>query len=159
MTKNEQYQKLLRYYKDRHGAVPVAAREVAEWAVEQKLLPPPAPVDPMDRLAEDLAKAFREETRNDESTGLPYRVNHAVTTAHRGQQRTLWGGIDDAPRGFMQKAFTQRREQIVGDCYQLTLDLDHFNSIHPCEDPIIIPMDFAADVEERKLGAAAATAA
>lgn len=43
-----------------------------------------------------------------------------------------------------------RREQMVGDGLQLTLDLDHWNTINPNDKPIVIPMDFTEDIEERK---------
>ena len=39
---------------------------------------------------------------------------------------------------------------MVGDGVQLTFDADHWNSIHPDEEPIDIPMDFVPDVEWRK---------
>jgi hypothetical protein len=32
----------------------------------------------------------------------------------------------------------------------LTLDADHWNSIHSTEEPIQIPLDFTEDVNERK---------
>ena len=38
---------------------------------------------------------------------------------------------------------------MVGDGLQLTLDAMHWNSINPKEDPIVIPLDFTEDVEER----------
>jgi hypothetical protein len=50
----------------------------------------------------------------------------------------------------MVKSLIARREQMVGDGYQLTLDADHWNGIHSDEKPIIIPMDFTDDVEWRK---------
>ncbi len=97
-----------------------------------------------------MAKALRDEIRHDGQTGRPYRVNHAVTVSERGKQRTLWGDIDNQSRDFMQKSFMKRREQVVGDCVQLTFDCDHFNSRHPQEEPIVVPLDFAEDVAERK---------
>ena len=50
----------------------------------------------------------------------------------------------------MQKSLINRREQMVGDGLQLTLDKDHWNSIHKDEEPIVIPLDFSEDVEWRK---------
>ncbi len=149
-TKAELRQRILRAYKAEHGSEPVTALAVAQWAVKQGLEPAPVPVDPMARLAEEYSKAFREEHRRDPRTGRTYRANHAVTEVRGGKQYTIWGDIDEQPRPFMQKAFTQRREQIVGDCLQLSLDCDHYNSHHPEEEPIQIPLDFTDDVAERK---------
>ena len=48
----------------------------------------------------------------------------------------------------MEKAFAQRRQQIVGDCYQLKTDVDCYNDAHSAELPIQIILDFSKDVEE-----------
>ena len=48
----------------------------------------------------------------------------------------------------MQKAFAQRRKQIVGDCRQLKVDMDYYNDTHPGDDPIQISFDFHEDIEE-----------
>jgi len=157
MTSGDLYRRLLREYKSELGSIePVVAIDVMRWAVRKGWLKLPAPADPMKRLAEEAAKAWRDELRIDKTTGRPYRANHAVRDG-RGQV-TFWGDIDEQPRPFMQKAFQQRREQIVGDCWQLTLDLDHFNSARG-EEPIRIVFDFTEDIEERKLADGADDAA
>lgn len=61
----------------------------------------------------------------------------------------MWVDIDEAPRGKMVKSLVQRREQMVGDGLQLTLDAMHWNSIHPDDEPINLPMDFTDDIEWR----------
>jgi len=38
---------------------------------------------------------------------------------------------------------------MVGEAVQLTLDVNHWNSVNPFEDPIFMPMDFSDDVDER----------
>ncbi len=50
----------------------------------------------------------------------------------------------------MQKSMVMRREQIVGDALQLSFDADHWNSIHPEEEQVLMPLDFTDDVEWRK---------
>ena len=40
---------------------------------------------------------------------------------------TFWGVKDHSHRPFMEKAFGQRRRQIVGDCLQLKTDVDVYN--------------------------------
>mgnify|MGYP000792002200 FL=1 len=49
----------------------------------------------------------------------------------------------------MIKSAYARREQVVGDMLQLTLDLDHWNRVNPNEEPIIIETDVTPDIEER----------
>ncbi len=50
--------------------------------------------------------------------------------------------IDEAPRPLIQKSFMKRRDGILGDALQLSLDMDHWNSVNSTEEPILIPMDF-----------------
>ena len=59
---------------------------------------------------------------------------------------TMWADTDEAPRKFAHKSF-QRREQMVGDAVQLSLDLNHWNRVNPMEEPIELPMDFTCDIE------------
>jgi len=51
----------------------------------------------------------------------------------------------------MWKSSVWRREQMVSDGYNLTLDLDHWNSVNPDKELIQLPMDLTLDVEIRKV--------
>ncbi len=62
---------------------------------------------------------------------------------------TLWTDIDEAPRNIAQKAFVQRREQMIGDGLQLTFDVTHWNSVNQEDVPIEMPMDFTDDIQWR----------
>ncbi len=148
-TKRRQMQKLIRFYKDETGEKEVDMHKIAAYAVK-KGWQLPKPADPIDLLAKQFSSAAREEIRHDSTTGRPYRANHAMTTVQGTKQLTLWIDIDEAPRKSMLKSLINRREQMVGDGVQLTLDADHWNSIHPNEEPIVMPMDFTDDVEWRK---------
>jgi hypothetical protein len=64
-------------------------------------------VDPFDILAEDVAKALREEYGTD-ANGRRYRKNHAVRVTKGGVQYTMWAIMGNAPRTHMQKAFMFR---------------------------------------------------
>ena len=39
---------------------------------------------------------------------------------------------------------------MIGDGLQLTLDMEHWNSANPKEEPIVLPMDLTDDIEWRK---------
>ena len=67
-----------------------------------------------------------------------------------GVQYTFWAMMKDAPREHMQKAFIQRREQIVGDCVQLNTDVEAYNGFNDDQQPIQMLFDFRDDIEERK---------
>jgi hypothetical protein len=92
---------------------------------------------------------LREEYATDDS-GRRYRVNHAVRVSKAGVQLTFWAVMQDAPREHMQKAFIQRREQIVGDCVQLATDVEAYNAMKPEQKAIQMIFDFRDDVEERR---------
>ncbi|KAK0360602.1 hypothetical protein LTR94_026679, partial [Friedmanniomyces endolithicus] len=94
---------------------------------------------------------LRQEKRID-AKGRRYRAKHSVRTWIGGQQLSLWADIDTAPREFLEKSFGQRRQAIVGDCFQIKQDIDHFNDEHPGEQPIQIILDFTDDVAEMEAG-------
>ncbi|MGB4598628.1 MAG: hypothetical protein WBI04_01470 [Trichlorobacter sp.] len=147
-TKAKEMQKLIRYYKDETGKAEVDMKEVAKFAVSKgwRL---PTPKDPIDRLASEFTKAARDEIRYDAVTGKPYRANHAYPVKYGEEQYHLWFDIDEATRLQMHKSLIMRREQMVGDGLQLTLDANHWNSVNPGEEPIEIPLDFTDDVNWR----------
>lgn len=149
VTKRNQMLGLIRLYKSEIGVAAVDMHEVARFAIRRGWgLPPPS--SPLDRLAAEFSHAAREEIRYDAKTGRPYRANHAIPYRKDDRQLYLWVDIDEAPRAPMLKSLINRREQIVGDVVQLTFDAEHWNSIHPTEEPIVMPTDFSDDVEWRK---------
>ena len=86
-------------------------------------------------------------------SGQRYRAKHAVRSKQGGKTASLWADIDDerAPREHFARSFSQRRQQIVGDCFQLKTDVDVYNDKNPAQAPIQIPLDFTLDVEELQL--------
>ncbi|WP_414451257.1 hypothetical protein AB4851_20575 [Burkholderia sp. 22PA0099] len=149
MTKIVEMQYMIRLYKETTGEHEVDMKKVAKFANERGW-PLPKPKDPFEMLAREFTQAARQEFRRDAKTGKPYRANHALPVTQGGQQLTLWIDIDEAPRFQMHKSLINRREQMVGDGVQLSLDMDHWNSIHENEEPIVIPMDLTEDIEWRK---------
>lgn len=142
-------QHIIHLYRETTGKTEIDMHEVVNWAVDKLAFPLPVPPKPKDILAKEFAKAAREEERPDAKTGRPYRVNHAIAPGTK-EQHTLWIDIDEAPRKLMLKSLIQRREQMVGDGLHLSLDTDHWNSINPGQEPIVIQLDFTEDIEWRK---------
>jgi hypothetical protein len=124
----EQLQRVWHAFTSEHRTVPATAREAVQWGVSRGMIVPPE-IDPLDKLAEDMSTALREEYATDDS-GRRYRVNHAVRVSKGGVQLTLWGVMRDAPREHMQKAFIQRREQIVGGQFMGLLDASDLSRIN-----------------------------
>ena len=75
-TYNEQLQKVYHRYEAEHEKDPAGTREVVDWAIKNDLMKAPD-VDPLAKLADDMANALRAEYRVD-SRGRRYRANHAV---------------------------------------------------------------------------------
>jgi hypothetical protein len=148
VSQKSDMQRVIRAYKDATGEREVDMKKVAAWAVS-KGWPLPTPRNPLDILANTFADAAREETRRDKTTGRPYRANHSFAVTHGKEQLHLWIDIDEAERGPFLKSAVTRREQMVGDGLQLTLDIMHWNSINPDKESIDLPMDLTFDVELR----------
>lgn len=125
--------------------------KVADYALAQGWRAPHPPTA-RDLLAGQFSDAAREEYRQDAKTGRSYRAYHAYPQQQGDGQLFLWVDIDEATRPQMHKSVTNRRDQIIGDVYQLTMDVEHWNRINPNEQPLLVVPDFADDIEERKYG-------
>lgn len=147
-TRNEQFQQVFRRCESENDHLPVSARDACEWGVAHGLLQLPE-IDPYDILAGEMARALREEYKVD-GRGRKYRVNHAVRVTRSGVQTTFWAIMGFAKREHMQRAFTQRRNQIIGDCFQLKVDVDVYNDMNPDQEPVQLELNFTDDVSERE---------
>ena len=147
-TRKELLQRLWKRYEEEHDQSPASARQVVEWAVKEGLLDLPV-VDLYDILAGQMSDALREEYDTD-SIGRRYRLNHAIRVTKHGVQHTFWAIMGFAPREHMQIAFTQRRNQIVGDCFQLKTDVEVYNDLNKDQLPLPLILDFTDDVKERE---------
>lgn len=148
MTKQERLQNVWHSFDNGQDHVPSSTRQACEWAVAAGLIDLPD-IDPYDVLAEEMAQALRSEYRTD-SQGRRYRINHAVRATKSGVQYTFWGVVGFATHEHMERAFAQRRDQIVGDCFQLKTDVDVYNTLRDNKDPEVqLVLDFAEDVAER----------
>lgn len=149
-TKHQDMQRAIHHFRQVTGKTEVDLHDVARFAVEKLGWKLPEPTDPLDRLAREMARAAREETRIDRETGRPYRVNHAIPEVVNGQLRFSWGDLDKMSRSRAQKAFQHRREQMVGDATMLVFDVDHWNAANRKDEPLQVNLDFGLDVELRK---------
>jgi hypothetical protein len=95
---------------------------------------------------------MREEYITD-ARGRRVRAKHVARVTEGGKQLNLWADIRNAPREHLLVAFKQRRQQIVGDCRQLKLDVDSYNSTRGAKHPIPMVFDFTADLAEAEAAA------
>lgn len=152
MSKAMERQRLIRLFKEETGQTEIDMHDVARFAVRLGY-PLPTPPDAIDLLAKTFSEAARQEIRHDKKTGRPYRANHAVP-AHTANGQTVfyWIDIDDPETkpSNMLKSAVMRREQMVDDGVQLSLDLDRWNSIRPEADHIQLPFDLTPDIDWRR---------
>jgi hypothetical protein len=129
----------------------IDAHELAEWAYRNGLMKPNLKTV-IDAIAADIAQAFREEYRTDKY-GRRYRAKHATRKKQGNKTLSLWADLDDpnAPHEHFQRSFAQRRQQVVGDCYQLKTDIDVYNNKRKPSEPIQVILDFTLDVEELQM--------
>lgn len=142
---------LERYKKEVGDDGLIDAHAIAAWAYKNGLHKPNTKTI-IDAIASDISQAFREEYRTNKN-GQRYRAKHAVRSKKGNKTLSLWADIDDeqAPREHFVRSFAQRRQQIVGDCYQLKTDVDVYNMKDRAQEPIQIVLDFTYDVEELQL--------
>lgn len=149
MSKRQERQRFLRYYKEQTGETELDMQKVAAFA-QSKGMEMPRPPSAIDLLAKMFADDARAETRYDEVTRKPYRAYQAVPQQTGQLNLFYYVDIDDASRIQMLKSSVHRREQMVSDGLQLTFDMEHWNRVHPDEEPISLPMDISPDIEWRK---------
>ena len=144
-TKKEQLQAIANEFMDEHDGM-VTAREIAEWAIANgKWKQQPAAI--LRQCADEFASAMREEYIKD-AQGRSIRSKHAARFSRNGVQTVLWADVRKAPRRHMEIAFQQRRQQIVGDCRQLKLDVDSYNANWNSGQPIQMVFNFTDDMAE-----------
>lgn len=145
MTYNKQLQGLVTKYIEAGEIWPATSHELAAWALKNKLWEPQKS-EVINICAEQLARAMREEYIVD-LQGRKVRAKHAA----RIDQAVFWDDIRTASRDHMQIALQQRRQQIVGDCHQLKLDVDSYNENKNDGKPIQMVFDFTIDLIEMEM--------
>jgi hypothetical protein len=150
MSKRQERQRFIRFYKEKTGESEIDMNKVAALAKEMgwDMPKPPTEIEMLAKLFADDAQA---ERRYDDKTGKPYRAYQALPAVPTGQLNLfVYVDTDEATRPQMLKSAVNRREQIVTDGFNLQLDLDHWNRINPTEEPIDLPMDITLDIAIRK---------
>ena len=149
-TYKEQLLQIWEKYREEVSPDPVDLKVVAAWAIAKGLWKP-RPIELNARLAEELATSLREQTRTD-SKGRSYR---AFIPARKGGAGSVplfeWADIDDAPRSHVERSVQQERRSIASDCFALAMKVEHYNDMHPDEEPLQTIFDFGDDIEEEKI--------
>jgi hypothetical protein len=145
MTYKEQMQRIVREYIDAGQLWPASAHDIAIWAIANHRWEPQHAAM-IRKCAEELSDAMREEYFTDPQ-GRRVRAKHVA----KYDQTSLWADIRNASRDHMELALQQRRQQILGDCKQLKVDVDSYNDNQNTGEPIQMVFDFTYDLEELEL--------
>jgi hypothetical protein len=152
MSMNEQNQKIITRYRRSGQPWPATAIEIARWAIANRHweLHPSKVVR---QCADQIAQAMRDEFITDPQ-GRHVRAKHAAPYAEQGKLTLKWDDLRTADHTHMEMAFAQRRQQVVGDCRQLKVDIDSYNqNYNKTDQPIQGYFDFTDDLAELELEA------
>ena len=139
-------QRIVAEYRTSGESWPASTKTIAAWAIDngKRELPQSAALA---KCAEDISRAMREEYITD-AQGRRVTVRHPTTVRRGSEQPVLWDDLRTATREHMKLSFQQRRQQIVGDCRQLKIDVDSYNDRHASVEPIQMIFDFTRDLAE-----------
>ena len=147
MSYIKQMQDLANEFYRTTGRATASTKEMARWAIEKGKWQRHEDAA-LRQCAQDFADALREDYATDPVSGRRYRTKHVAPVQRSGKSVMLWADMKRAPHEFMESAFRLRRNQIVGDCFQLKQDVDTYNDKYNKGDQILLPLDFTPDVEE-----------
>lgn len=152
MSMTEQNQKIITRYRQSGQPWPATAIEIARWAITNKHWELHAS-KVVRQCADQIAQAMRDEFITDPQ-GRRVRAKHAAPYAEQGKLTLKWDDLRTADYAHMETAFAHRRQQVVGDCRQLKVDIDSYNeNYNKTERPIQGYFDFTDDLAELELGA------
>lgn len=152
MASREQLiQRLTPIYQEETGKTEMDSMEFAEWLMRKGMEPPPAPT-PLELLAKQARRAWKQDIRKDVETGKPYHKYHAlpVSIGPGGQIRFFYFDIERATRKSMEKSAKVRVEQMIDDGVRIAYDVDHWNRINPGQEQIEIDFNLTDPIAWRK---------
>ncbi len=149
-THKENMLKIWKRYQAEVSADPADLRDVAAWALKEKLWAP-HPVDVQSKFAREMADVLRDQVRIDEE-GREYRAFIPANIGSKdGAPLFKWADIDLAPRKHVEKGVQGERRSIVNDCFALAMKIEHYNAKHPKEKPLQAVFNFEEDMEEMRI--------
>ena len=144
-TLNDRLLKIVEDYRAAGQPWPATREQMAEWAVahERYQLTKGMAVS---QCAERIGRAMRLEHFKDRK-GRSVRKYYATRIREDGQLVMKWDD-QNAERPFMEVAAANRRNQVLGQCWQLKNDIESYNERRCPDQPIQIDFNFNTDLEE-----------
>jgi hypothetical protein len=144
-TFNEQLVRIVEDYRAAGQAWPATREQLAEWAVANDRYQLTRGMA-VSQCAEKLSRAMGLEHIRD-SKGRSVRKYYAARIRESRQLVMKWDDLN-AERPFMEVAAANRRNQVLGQCWQLKNDIDSYNERRCPDEPIQIDFNFNVDLEE-----------
>lgn len=148
-SKKKQLQQIVRRFVEATGKKTYSSREVARWAIDNKVWEATQDVL-VRRCADEISQALREEYTTDQK-GRKVRTKHVALVKDGAEQIAMWADMRTATRTHMRLAFQQRRRSIRGDCMQLKSDVDSYNEFYNPGENIQMSFNFETDLQEADL--------
>jgi hypothetical protein len=144
-TFNEQLVRIVEDYRAAGQAWPATREQIAEWAVANDRYQLTRGMA-VSQCSEKLSRAMGLEHIRD-SKGRSVRKYYAARIRESRQLVMKWDDLN-AERPFMEVAAANRRNQVLGQCWQLKNDIDSYNERRCPDEPIQIDFNFNVDLEE-----------
>lgn len=152
-TFNEQLMRIVEDYRAAGQPWPATKLEIGEWAIANDRYQLTRGMA-VSQCAEKIGRAMGLEHVKDEK-GRTVRKYYVAGIRENGQFVMKWDDLN-ADRPFMEVAAANRRNQILGQCWQLKNDIDSYNERRCPNEPIQLDFNFNIDLEElSQLGDAA----
>jgi hypothetical protein len=148
MTMANLHEQLLRIVEDYRTAGrpwPATREQMAEWAVANGRYELTRGMA-VAQCAERISRAMGLEHVKDKK-GRSVRKYYAARVREKGQMVMKWDDLN-AERPFMEIAAANRRNQVLGQCWQLKNDIDSYNERRCPDQPIQMDFNFNVDLEE-----------
>jgi hypothetical protein len=144
-TLNEQLLKIVEDYRASGQPWPASREQIAQWAVDHeryRLTRGMAVAQCADRISRAMGLEHVRDQR-----GRSVRKYYAAPVREDGQIVMKWDDWN-AERPFMEMAAANRRNQILGQCWQLKSDMDSYSERRCPNEPIQMDFNFNVDLEE-----------
>lgn len=141
----DQLIKIVEDYRASGEPWPASREQIAEWAVEHERYQLTRGMA-VSQCAEKISRAMGLEHVRDRK-GRSVRKYYAARVRENGQLVMKWDDLN-AERPFMEVAAANRRNQVLGQCWQLKQDMDSYSERKCPDKPIQIDFNFNVDLEE-----------
>lgn len=142
---HEQMLRIIDDYRADGQPWPATRDEIGEWAVANDRYQLTRGMAAR-QCAEKISRAMCIEHVKD-NKGRSVRKFYAARMRENGQLTMKWDDLN-ADRPFMEMASANRRNQILGQCWQLKNDMDSYTDRKCPDNPIQMDFNFNIDLEE-----------